>query len=103
MSYYATDRPFEQFKKMIESNIRNAFDVFLSTYIPDDKSNISIALYEKSLPGTARYIMEYAKTNNNDLVVMGAKGHTKVELLLMGSVTESFLQLNNSIPTLVVK
>jgi nucleotide-binding universal stress UspA family protein len=103
MSYYKTDRPFAKFKKMIESNIRDAFDVFLSTYIPDDKNNVSIALFEKDLPGTARYIMEYAKANNNDLVVMGAKGHTKVELLLMGSVTESFLNLNDSIPTLIVK
>ena len=103
MSYYATDRPFAQFKKMIEGNIEDAFDAFLSTYIPDDKNDVKIALYEKTLPGTSRYIMEYAKANKNDLVVMGAKGHTKVELLLMGSVTESFLQLNNSIPTLIVK
>ncbi len=103
MSYYATDRPYAQFKKMIESNIRDAFDVFLSTYIPDDKNGVSIALYEKNLPGTARYIIEYATANNNDFVVMGAKGHTKVELLLMGSVTESFLHLNDTIPTLIVK
>jgi nucleotide-binding universal stress UspA family protein len=103
MSYYATDRPFTQFKKMIEGNIRDAFDVFLSTYIPDDKNGVSIALYEKNMPGTARYIMEYVKANKSGLVVMGAKGHTKVELLLMGSVTESFLQLNNSVPTFIVK
>ena len=103
LSYFATDRPYDQYKKMIESNIRDAFDIFLTTYVPDDKNGISIALYEKNMPGTARYIMEYAKANKNDLVVMGAKGHTKVELLLMGSVTESFLQLNDSIPTLIVK
>ena len=103
MSYYATDRPFSQFKKMIENHIQDAFDVFLSTHIPDEKNDVTIALYEKNMPGTAQYIMEYAKANQNDLVVMGAKGHTKVELLLMGSVTESFLQLNKSIPTLIVK
>ncbi len=103
ISYYKTDRPFKQFKEMMESNIRDAFDVFLSTYAPDEKNGISIALYEKNMPGTARYIMEYAKANKNDLVVIGAKGHTKVELLLMGSVTESFLHLNNAIPTLIVK
>ena len=103
MSYYATDRPFAQFKKMIENNIEDAFDLFLNTHIPDDTDGVTIALYEKNMPGTAQYIMEYAKANQSDLVVMGAKGHTKVELLLMGSVTESFLQLNNSIPTLIVK
>lgn len=103
MSFYETARPLKKFKSMIEGNIRDAFEVFLSTYIPDDKNEVSIALYEKTFPGTARYIMEYAKANKNDLVVMGAKGHTKVELLLMGSVTESFLHLNNTIPTLIVK
>lgn len=103
LNYYATDRPFDKFKKMIEGNIRDAFDVFLTNYIPDDKNDVSIALFEKNMPGTARFIMEYAKENKNDFVILGAKGHTKIELMLMGSVTESFLQLNDSIPTLVVK
>ena len=47
--------------------------------------------------------MDYAYDKKADLIVMGAKGHSQVELLLMGSVTEKVLAVNESIPTLVVK
>ena len=103
LTYYKTGRPFEKFKKMIEENIEDAFDAFLNTYAPDDRDDIKIALYQKDLPGTAKFIMDYAKENKSDFIIIGAKGHTKVELLLMGSVTESFLQLNDTIPILIVK
>ena len=53
--------------------------------------------------GIAQYIMDYATSEEAGLIVMGAKGHSQVELLLMGSVTEKLLAINESIPTLVVK
>ena len=47
--------------------------------------------------------MDFAKQHNVDLIVTGAKGHSQVELLLLGSVTEKLLAINDSLPTLVVK
>ena len=55
------------------------------------------------MPWIPHYIKEYAEENEVDFIVMGAKGHSKVELLLLGSVTEKLLSINNSIPTLIVK
>ena len=46
---------------------------------------------------------DWLRAQGVDLVVMGAKGHSKVELLLLGSVTEHFLGINSRVPTLVVK
>jgi nucleotide-binding universal stress UspA family protein len=54
-------------------------------------------------PGIGSYIMDTVTDAGADLVVMGAKGHSHVERLLMGSVTEKVLALTTQIPVLVVK
>ncbi len=48
-------------------------------------------------------IMKYSDENKGDLLVMGARGHSKVHLLLIGSVTEKVLSLTKRTPVLVVK
>jgi nucleotide-binding universal stress UspA family protein len=49
------------------------------------------------------YILHEAESRDVNLVVMGAKGHSKVELVLMGSVTEKVVRETESIPVWVVK
>ncbi|HFA51227.1 MAG TPA: universal stress protein [Bacteroidetes bacterium] len=91
----------EQFRHMIEEDRMLAFDAFLNTYAHGEQ--VKKVLVQKEMPRTPHYIMEYASENEIDFMVMGAKGHSKVELLFMGSVTEKLLTINNSIPTLIVK
>ncbi|HMQ46447.1 MAG TPA: universal stress protein [Saprospiraceae bacterium] len=94
----------EQFEKLIEEDRLEAFDAFLNTYLTtEDRQHIKKLLCKKELPGIANYLLDCAEEQGADFIVMGAKGHSKVELLLMGSVTERLLTLNKSIPTLVVK
>lgn len=47
-------------------------------------------------------IRDYAKKNNPDLIVMGAKGHTDLEEMLIGSNTEKVVR-NSEIPVMVTK
>lgn len=94
----------EQFEKLIEEDRMEAFEAFLNTYVPqEDRVHLHKMLCKKELPGIAHYLMDCAREEEADFIVMGAKGHSKVELLLMGSVTERLLSINKSIPTLVVK
>ncbi len=93
----------EQFQAMIEEDRMEAFDAFLHSYAPEDSDRISRVLLQREMPWVPHYIMEYANKNDVDFIVMGAKGHSKVELLFIGSVTEKLLMLNDTIPTLVVK
>ena len=93
----------EQFRVMIEEDRMEALDAFLYSYAPEDKERIQKVLLQREMPWVPHYIMEYANNKNIDFIVMGAKGHSKVELLFIGSVTEKLLMLNDSIPTLIVK
>ena len=93
----------EQFRLMIEEDRLEAFDAFLQSYAPEDSGRLQKVLLQREMPWIPHYIMEYANGNDVDFIVMGAKGHSKVELLFIGSVTEKLLMLNDSIPTFVVK
>lgn len=93
----------EQFHRMVAEDRLEAFDAFLHSYAPEEKERLQKVLLQREMPWIPHYIMEYANKNEIDFIVMGAKGHSKVELLFIGSVTEKLLTMNNSIPTLVVK
>lgn len=102
-SLYHMHQSREELKEVVEEDRHAAFRSFLANYADGEESDIATALVERAEPGTASYIMDYAREHDIDLVVMGAKGHSKVELLLLGSVTEKFLSVNDQVPTLVVK
>ena len=103
LSVYKIGRTPEQFKSMIEEDRKMAFDNFIRNYVPNNTDSIRTELVEKEIPGIGHYICDYAEQNDIDMIVIGARGHSKVELLLLGSVTEKVLSDNERIPTLVVK
>jgi nucleotide-binding universal stress UspA family protein len=47
-------------------------------------------------------IQDYSKKNGTDLIIMGAKGHTNLEEILIGSNTEKIVR-NSDIPVIVTK
>ena len=100
---YNITKTRSQFRKMVEDYRMEAFDAFLHTFAPEDKEHIVKVLLRKEMPWVPHYILEYAENNDIDFMVIGAKGHSNVERLLMGSVTEKLLTINDSIPTLIVK
>ncbi|MBK8489753.1 MAG: universal stress protein [Saprospirales bacterium] len=103
LSVYKIGKTREQLKNMLEEDRNNAFKAFLHTYASEVEHEIKTVLVERDLPGIARYVLDFADENAIDFIIMGAKGHSKVDLLLMGSVTEKLLTMNDKIPTLVVK
>ena len=103
VSVYRIQKTRDQFKRMMEEDRLAAFEAFIDSYAPEAKDYISTKLLEKDLPGIAHYLLDFAKTNDIDFITIGAKGHSKVERLLLGSVTEKLMSLNNSIPSLIVK
>ncbi len=102
-SLYSVQKSREEIKKMMEEDRHEAFQSFLHTYAPEAAESIEIALVEREKPGVSSYILKQADEYGADLIVIGARGHSKVELLLLGSVTEKLLSANERIPTLVVK
>lgn len=102
-STYKISRSPEKFKAMMHANREEGAGNFIQSIVKDSDVDVKVKLIERKGPGTGHYIMDYAKHNDVDLIVMGAKGHSKVELLLLGSVTEKVLSLDEKIPVLVVK
>lgn len=103
LSVYKASKTPEQFKKMMEADRENAFRAFIDTYAPEVKDSVRTELVSRDLPGIGRYIYDFAEEEEVDFIVMGAKGHSKVELLFIGSVTEKVLALNDKMPVLIVK
>ena len=103
LSVYKIQKSRQELKQIIREDRESAFRDFFSKYAAGEEDRIKTALVERQVHGIASYLLEYARENDQDLIVMGAHGHSKVELLLLGSVTEKLLSGNDRIPTLVVK
>lgn len=103
LSLYNLGRSAESLSDLITQNREKTFEKFINTYAPLEDPSIPRVIIEKTQPGLAKCIMDFAKQENIDFIIMGAKGHSTIERLLMGSVTEKLLTINDSIPTLIVR
>ena len=93
----------DEVKKSFLVRMKEAFTEILKDFGVEEASNIALKTIETNNPAVARIILNYAKENKQDMIVMGAAGHSQVEYLLIGSITEKLLTLNDEIPVLVVK
>lgn len=103
LSVYKIHKSAEDFQRMVEEDRTLAFDAFLANYATEGSEHIRQELLLQESPGTGAHLLAFAKANQADFIIMGAKGHSTVELLLLGSVTESILSANTTLPVLIVK
>jgi nucleotide-binding universal stress UspA family protein len=103
LSIHKIPKTFEQFKAIVESDRKEAFEHFMNTHLEGYREQVKLHLIEQKGPGIARFIMNYANENGADMIIMGAKGHSRVERLLLGSVTEKLCSLNDHTPMMVIK
>ncbi|TVR79808.1 MAG: universal stress protein [Saprospirales bacterium] len=103
LGYYKLSMTEKRFRNTIKSNIEDSLRNFVKSQLGDEAERITIKAISRGVPGVSNYLTEYALASNVDFVVMGAKGHSKLKLLLMGSVTEGVLSAGNFFPTLIVK
>jgi nucleotide-binding universal stress UspA family protein len=102
-NYFRNEAPWLDMKAKVESDLQSGFEAFLETAAGSHNKNITTALVERQSTGTAYFIMDFAHRNAIDFMVMGARGHSKVHLLLIGSVTEEVLDKNDHIPIFVTR
>lgn len=96
-------KSYSTFKEKVKGEVEKRFDDFLEKFIVGQEEEIEKQLLFKKSPNMGGYIYSYAAKNKVDFMVMGAKGHSQLELMFLGSVTEKILSLNQTFPTLVVK
>ncbi|MEL6653970.1 MAG: universal stress protein [Bacteroidota bacterium] len=100
--HYQISRTREQFASMVRQNVQEYAEKYLSK-IDKRGLNIELTLIENTEYNTSRHLVELAKKEKTNLIIMGAKGHNILERLLLGSVTERMLSLNCSVPMLIVR
>ena len=93
----------DEFRHHVEANHQEGFRNFVSEHFPGREDQIEPLLIQHEDPDIAEVLDDQARENKADLVIMGARGHSKLAVLLLGSTTESFLSLNYLIPTIIVK
>lgn len=103
MSIYTSGQDRAKFTKAIESQAEEAMDIFLEKFAPNYPGEIQTFILDQEGGPVAPYLFDCAKMEKADLIIMGAKGHSQVERLLIGSVTERMLTINKEIPILVMK
>jgi nucleotide-binding universal stress UspA family protein len=103
LSIYKIQKSFEQLKRIVEADRMEAFEHFMKTHFEGYEDRVKLQLLEQRGPGIAKFIMDYADENDMDMIIMGAKGHSRVERLLLGSVTEKLCSTNDHIPVFVIK
>lgn len=100
---YQINETHEQVKDVLEQNLNGYFKEFLKKTLKDQQTNIQTKLIERIRLSTAGNLLEAAKNNKANIVFMGAKGHSAISRILLGSVTENFIQLNDEVATYIVR
>ena len=103
LSPYRIQRTPEEMAAMVAEDRSEALSTFLNQELGEEQEGVEAVAVKKNMPGIAPYLLEYADEADVDFVVMGAKGHSKLELLLLGSVAENLITENEDLPLLIVK
>ncbi|MEL6626712.1 MAG: universal stress protein [Bacteroidota bacterium] len=95
-------RTQQQFDAMIRANLEDYLDKYMDEL--DTKGvEITPILIERDDTSLGHEIIRFAENAEADLLIMGVKGRNHLDTFLLGSITEKVLNLNPTIPMLVVK
>ncbi len=99
---YRISRTEGQFAKIIRENVESVIPDFLDKFDLEG-INHKFHLIENTRYNAAQHVIEFAENTDMDLLVIGARGHSVVSALLLGSVAERILRYNEEIPLLVMR
>ncbi len=98
-------RPFDNtgYVEILRKSALNAYHNFLKEYRIEPSELAEIQMINNDYGNVAAHINEYVDQQPADLVIMGAQGHSAIENLIFGSITERFVEQNLSRPVLIVR
>lgn len=94
---------YRELKDFLTEDRQKAMADFLAAFGQYDLNQVTTILLEQGHANPADLLYQYALDIQADLVVIAARGHSSVELLLLGSITERLLALNEHTPLLIIK
>jgi nucleotide-binding universal stress UspA family protein len=98
--YSKTGKSYEEFRTIMLHNAKEDYQKFIAkNNLPEYDCNL--ILREKG--NRAVNLIHHAKKDYVGLIVIGSRGRTDSAALLIGSVAEKLITLNNEIPMLILK
>jgi len=98
--YSKTGKSFEEFSEIMKENASNDFKKFLQK---NNHKNLECAFVLHEGGDEGEIILKEAHKNNADMILLGSRGRTKSAAILLGSVAEKLVMVNNVLPMLIFK
>lgn len=99
--YYKTGKSHEEFSEIMKGHAQKEYEKFIQKYNfqPFD----CLFVLQENGVNEGRQILAYAQKENVGMILMGSRGRTSSAAILLGSVAEKLVQINNEIPMLIFK
>lgn len=98
--YSKTGKSLAEFAKVMLEHAKKDLKKFVKKA---DFGQIGCEFILKETKSEANHIINLAKNEHVDFIVMGSRGRSNSAAILLGSVSEKLIQLNDDIPTLILK
>ncbi len=100
--YHTTGKSYEEFAAIMKKNAEKDCAGFLKKHqLVDDVASCTFSLDDDMDPSDKIYAE--AQRLQADLIIMGSKGRTAAASVIIGSIAEKLISINDNIPMLVVK
>lgn len=100
LGYYKTGKSHAEFDVIMKDLAIKDYKKFLKKHnLPE--YHCLFLLKEEGNEG--RFIIKVAKENQADMILMGSRGRTASAAVLLGSIAEKLVNVNNEVPTLIFK
>lgn len=103
VNWYRIQRSEAQMEEMLRQDREEAFDKLLKKEFSEHWTEVKYVAKAQKSRTVGRQIIDYANQHDSHLIVMGAKGHSGLEHLMLGSVAEKVISLTTEIPVLVIR
>ena len=98
--YTKTGKSFKEFSEIMLQNAQKDYQAFIEKHgLPQ----YDCSFFQKTDRNRAKILMKSAKNEGVDFIIIGSRGRTNSASLLIGSVAEKLINMNNKIPMLVLK
>jgi nucleotide-binding universal stress UspA family protein len=98
--YSKTGKTFEEFSEIMKENARHDFNRFIQKH---NHKELECKFVLNNGEGQGKALLEEAEKLGADMILLGSRGKTKSAAILLGSVAEKLVLVNNILPMLIFK
>lgn len=100
--YSKIGKTFEEFAEIMKGHAEKANETFMAD-VKTGGVNVTTVYEPQKDKDVAEALVEKGKSLNTDLIVVGARGRTDIAAFFLGSVTEDLINIDDTVPILLVK